>query len=275
MRDQNLKVATFARSKPVFHRASMGLKMNLAERLKKVRENLGFTQKEMAKALGTNPQTWQVYESGKSVPGGNVFEALARLGFNVNWILTGLGSKHTVHAGDVWSEKMKEIRGDLNIPQFVKMAGFNEPDNAIETIQAIENGKLDPDLGLLIVLSNELDMSLDWFLGWHDSQMKRTDNISELDTKLITLIYEVIEEIDDGQILSPEQKSELFSFVYQMNRGSKYTKERLKRFIEAVCIFIEQGIDFNKLSDRKLSNIIIEIAHHVVKGGAEVDNGVL
>ena len=90
----------------------------------------------------------------------------------------------------------------------------------------------------------------------------------ELDNDLLSLIYEVIEDIDsDSHVLSVQQKAELFSLVYQMNRGSKYTKDRLKRFIEAVCIFIEQGVDFNKLSDRKLSNIIIEIAHHVVKGG--------
>jgi transcriptional regulator with XRE-family HTH domain len=65
--------------------------MSLAERLKQVRESLGYTQKEMAKAVSVILQTWQVYEAGKSVPGGNVLESLARLGFNVNWILTGEG----------------------------------------------------------------------------------------------------------------------------------------------------------------------------------------
>ena len=65
--------------------------MNLAERLKRVRENLGYTQKEMAKAINTNAQTWQIYETGKSVPGGKVLISIARLGFNVNWVLTGEG----------------------------------------------------------------------------------------------------------------------------------------------------------------------------------------
>jgi hypothetical protein len=61
-----------------------------------------------------------------------------------------------------------------------------------------------------------------------------------------------------------------------MHQGSKtYTKDRLKRFIEAVCVFIEQGIDFKKLSDRKLSNMIIEIAQHVVKGGEGALDGTL
>lgn len=65
--------------------------MELAKRLKMVRESLGYSQKEMAKAINVYPQTWRIYESGKSVPGGNVLETMARLGFNVNWILTGEG----------------------------------------------------------------------------------------------------------------------------------------------------------------------------------------
>lgn len=65
--------------------------MTLAERLRAARESLGYTQREMAKAINTNVQTWQVYEAGSSVPGGKVLEALARLGFNVNWLLTGKG----------------------------------------------------------------------------------------------------------------------------------------------------------------------------------------
>ncbi len=34
---------------------------------------------------------WQQYESGDSIPGGKVLAALSKLGFNINWILTGEG----------------------------------------------------------------------------------------------------------------------------------------------------------------------------------------
>lgn len=63
----------------------------LQERLKTVRESIGKSQKEMAEALGVGLKSWQVYEQGGSVPGGNVFESLVRLGFNANWLLTGEG----------------------------------------------------------------------------------------------------------------------------------------------------------------------------------------
>lgn len=154
----------------------------------------------------------QAYEAGRSVPGGNVLEALARMGFNVNWLLTGLGSKRVVTAGDVYSEKMREIRGDLNIPQFVKKLGFSDPDNAIETIQAIENEKLDPDIDLLSFFSNELGINLNWVLGWHDEPMKRGERGNyggdsepwgncqlelDLHSAVIQAIIELLSDVDE------------------------------------------------------------------------------
>jgi transcriptional regulator with XRE-family HTH domain len=65
--------------------------MNLADRLKRARESLGYTQKKIASFVSVSVQMWRAYEAGSSVPGGNVFEGLARLGLNVNWLLTGEG----------------------------------------------------------------------------------------------------------------------------------------------------------------------------------------
>lgn len=65
--------------------------MDISTRFKMVRESLGHSQREMAKYLHSSLGALQSYESGKSIPGGNVLETLARLGFNVNWILTGEG----------------------------------------------------------------------------------------------------------------------------------------------------------------------------------------
>lgn len=65
--------------------------MELKERLKCARESLSFGQKEMAEALRVGLKSWQVYEQGGSVPGGKVFEALVKLGFNGTWLLIGEG----------------------------------------------------------------------------------------------------------------------------------------------------------------------------------------
>ena len=63
----------------------------LANRLKNAREILGKTQKEMALIINVSLTAWQNYESGKQFPGGKVFEEFAKLGFDVNWLLTGDG----------------------------------------------------------------------------------------------------------------------------------------------------------------------------------------
>jgi len=65
--------------------------MVMKDRLKQVRQKLGKSQRAMAALIGMSYKGWQQYESGVSIPGGAVLESLARLGFNVNWILTGEG----------------------------------------------------------------------------------------------------------------------------------------------------------------------------------------
>jgi transcriptional regulator with XRE-family HTH domain len=190
--------------------------MSLADRLKQIRNSLGYTQKDAAKSVSVSVQMWQAYEAGRSVPGGNVLEALARLGFNVNWLLTGLGHMHMVTAGDVWSEKFRELRGNLTIPEFVQKLKFNDPENEIATIQAIENKNLDPDFGLLTVIVDELGISLDWFLGWHDAPKIRKGSPLNL-VLLKDIIKEayLYESINPGS-LSPEKKAELIAELYAM-----------------------------------------------------------
>lgn len=62
--------------------------MELADKLKKAREYLNQGQKEMAALVGAGYRSWQGYEQGTSTPGGQVFEALVRLGFNATWFFS-------------------------------------------------------------------------------------------------------------------------------------------------------------------------------------------
>jgi len=82
--------------------------MNLNERLKLVRKSLGMSQAEISKVIGSSVPAWQAYESGKNVPGGKILEALVRLGFNVNWVLTGDGQIR-------FSDGGQSINGSSNI----------------------------------------------------------------------------------------------------------------------------------------------------------------
>ncbi len=64
----------------------------LAERLKIIRNALGESQKGMSKRLGLGVNAWSRYENGQNMPGADVIESLAKMGFNGHWLLTGEGS---------------------------------------------------------------------------------------------------------------------------------------------------------------------------------------
>lgn len=65
------------------------ISMTPAERLKKMRGDK--SQKEMAALLGINYRTYENYEKGLNDPSWSACEAIAKLGFNANWLLTGEG----------------------------------------------------------------------------------------------------------------------------------------------------------------------------------------
>lgn len=66
--------------------------MNFDERLRKAREYSHKSQRLFAEMVGCSLSAWQSYESGASVPGGRVLEQLCLLGYNGDWLLTGLGA---------------------------------------------------------------------------------------------------------------------------------------------------------------------------------------
>ena len=61
------------------------------DRLKQLRESLGYTQNGISVAVGSKLRSWQDYEKGERVPGAQVIAGLASLGVNTNWLLTGEG----------------------------------------------------------------------------------------------------------------------------------------------------------------------------------------
>lgn len=70
----------------------------MKDRIIQVRKSLNKTQREMAALLGISYKGWQGYEAGDNVPGGNVLQAIAKQGFNINWLLTGEGSMYILGA---------------------------------------------------------------------------------------------------------------------------------------------------------------------------------
>lgn len=63
----------------------------VADRMRQVRVVFGVSQPEMAAKLGMTARPYQDYEAGKRLPGGEALQALADIGVNLNWLLTGDG----------------------------------------------------------------------------------------------------------------------------------------------------------------------------------------
>jgi len=112
---------------------------NMKERLKKIREDLGKTQKEMSKFLGLGEITWQNYERGISKPKLAVMERLAVLGYNIAWVATGDGDMHIpgVRESSTTPNFGKDIAVD-------KVKIFNLLLNELEKIYSEKNLKNKP-----------------------------------------------------------------------------------------------------------------------------------
>ena len=68
----------------------MSFDAHSGERLREERENAGLTQQQMADEAGVRREMWSKYERGVAAPGAAVFEALARKGLDLVFILTGM-----------------------------------------------------------------------------------------------------------------------------------------------------------------------------------------
>lgn len=70
----------------------------IGQRLRKVRDDLGLTQNEMATRVGVAPRTWQSWERAEYYPTAEALLFLATQGIDVNWVLTGEMTRLSQHA---------------------------------------------------------------------------------------------------------------------------------------------------------------------------------
>ena len=63
--------------------------MGIGERLKEVREALGYTQEQLGEVAGVRKQSQHLYEKGERIPDAAYLTAVAAVGADVMYILTG------------------------------------------------------------------------------------------------------------------------------------------------------------------------------------------
>ena len=82
---------------------------NLKDRLFQLRRSLNLSQEDMALLIGKSTPAWQSYERGISFPGGEVFRELNKLGFNLNWLVSGRGDMRVDSSSDIGSNYSEQI----------------------------------------------------------------------------------------------------------------------------------------------------------------------
>lgn len=65
--------------------------MSISERLRAARLVLGLKQEDASSKFGVAKSTYQKYEAGSSIPGGEAIAGFIGAGINANWLLTGEG----------------------------------------------------------------------------------------------------------------------------------------------------------------------------------------
>lgn len=72
---------------------------SLGARLRLARKAIGYTQLEMAEAVGLGFRAWSDYEREKSDPCSQAIATLIGIGIDANWLLTGRGTMLLADSG--------------------------------------------------------------------------------------------------------------------------------------------------------------------------------
>ena len=244
--------------------------MDIAARIKRVRDDR--SQRDMAKALGCSLGALQSYETGKSIPGGNVLEAFARMGVNVNWLLTGVGPRE-IYKDEIKRLLCEEAHADLkkriwerrnNIGAFIT----ETPNLTREDVEAYASGEKQLTKIQLIELCKKAGSPFfdDEFIQKITSvdlnipSKEKMKYLGTIDKELLRISIEVVEEMKYGDVpMLPSTKAALINLIYVLNRGTEYNKDRLESFIGAAYTLIHQGFNISKLSDELLDKLSAEL----------------
>lgn len=79
--------------------------------LKEERERLGFSQSALARELRVSREMIRQYELGNSLPGADVLAGLASLGFDTQFLLTGVRSVNVPAAEEKGQYKVEKEKG--------------------------------------------------------------------------------------------------------------------------------------------------------------------
>jgi len=102
--------------------------MPFNDRMKEIRQDRRFNQKQMAELLGVSLRTLQRYEEGSKVPDVTLLVELAIIGYNLHWLITGDGDKYhwkksieDDYLKEITTWLEEEIKKDIKIKDWFKV----------------------------------------------------------------------------------------------------------------------------------------------------------
>jgi transcriptional regulator with XRE-family HTH domain len=169
--------------------------MNLGDRIKKVRQDLGLTQTEFAQKLGVTQSYISALEKGKEIPSDTLLNLIASLSYvKEEWLKDGTG------------EKLKNIEDIIEFIEFI----YRNAEKTVDYYKGVTdiNNIVEPKLSLMIEYMKDMWQESMERRGWLQIQFKETFNnfedwqkkhVEMKDKNAVTGAFpEIAEEIKEG-----------------------------------------------------------------------------
>ena len=156
-------------------------KVELGERIAKVRQHFGLSQAQFAQKVNRSPGLFSKVEKGRSDISEETINVIVEVyGVNKEWLLTGEGDMGCGDAADKagCGKRVEEVRMENHLTQkeFASKIGYTT-----NQVDYVEVGKVNPSRQYLRKIATTFSVNFDWLLtGKGEKEMKEVEVSEEL-----------------------------------------------------------------------------------------------
>ncbi|MBR3767569.1 MAG: helix-turn-helix domain-containing protein [Clostridia bacterium] len=213
------------------------MKIIIGQRIKKRREELGWTQEDLGNALSMNKSTIQRYESGSIGIKQPVLLAIAKaLDISPDWLLNKTAMKDNFFNFEN-NENNCEHTTNISIIRKNKNITMAEAARILKlpytTYVGYEKGEREPNIAILIRMADVFQVSVDYLIGRTSDSANNFSNIEESRptkcVKVTTIQERLIQEMTSKQLRQIDIINMAQPFCEKY--GGKLTKTDLTQYI--------------------------------------------
>lgn len=208
--------------------------MNFSKRLKKLRLESGYTQKELAKLIGISYQSLQKYENGISKPRLARLEELAVI-FNVSvsYLLgeTDIRTTSTLNKTLDFSNRIKSLRLETGYTQkeLAELIGMSQGSYAK---YGTETGHIIPSVDRLQKLAKVFNVSVSYLIGETDVRPSNQEDVDSTFPERLKLLRKTsgYTQVFMANKLGLSSSQAYSNYERGVNKPTKETSEKLAEF---------------------------------------------